>query len=344
MTWVEIGFILFWYVIILAAIIFYCVLDGFDLGVGMLISCLRNERDRRILVNSIGPIWDGNEVWLIIVMGGLLAGFPSIYAILLSIFNTPILFLVAALIFRAVSIEFRSKSPSARWRRLWDRFFTGSSVLIAFSIGMLLGNLIVGIPMGADGAYHGDFLLTFLRPYPLLVGVLTISLFVLHGALFLLLKTEGELLSRVRRWVLPSSIVFLVTYVFTTLTTWWVAPHMTQRLITYPFLMLIPCLQLLLLVLIPLLVRAHTYGRAFLASCVNILLFVVLFALGIFPSWIHSSIDPQYSLTIFNTASSLKTLQVLALIVAIGLPFVSVYMIWIYRIFKGKVVLDDHSY
>lgn len=323
---------------------FYCILDGFDLGVGVLISFTRKEMDRRVLINSIGPIWDGNEVWLIIVIGALFAGFPSVYTTLLSIFNTPILFLVAALVFRAVSIEFRSKSPSARWRAIWDRFFTGSSALIAFSLGVLLGNLMVGIPMGFNGAYHGDFLLTCIRPYPLLVGLFSFTLFVLHGALFLLLKTEGEQLERIHRWACTLTILFYVIYVLTTWATWYDASHMVVRFSTYPILMVIPGLHLIILTMIPIAMRFRAYGKAFLASCCNILMLTVLFAVGIFPEWIHSNIDPQYSLTLFNTASSVKSLKVLAWIVVIGLPFALAYLTWIYRIFKGKVVLDDHSY
>jgi len=340
----EFSLTVFWYIILIAAIMFYAMLDGFDLGVGMLLLCTKKDRERRIFINSIGPVWDGNEVWLVIVIGALFAGFPFAYAKLLSSFYTPIMFLVFALIFRAVAIEFRSKRPHARWRKTWDICFFAASTVIAFSVGLALGNFVEGIPLGPDFAYQGDIILTFVRPYPLLVGVLTLTLFLMHGALFLAMKTEGELHQKLIGWIRPTAIAYICAYIVTTLITWIYESHIIARFQQYPAFFLLAVLDVLVLVSIFRNIRRNYFGWAFLGSCANIALLLALFASGLFPDLLRSSIDPAYSLTIFNTASSLKTLVVLTIIVLIGLPLVVAYTTWIYHVFRGKVVLDDHSY
>jgi cytochrome d ubiquinol oxidase subunit II len=310
----------------------------------MLLPFTKKDHDRRIFINAIGPVWDGNEVWLVIVMGTLFAGFPFVYAKLLSSFNTPIMLLIFALIFRAVAIEFRSKRPSKIWRGMWDFFFSAGSTLIAFAVGVGLGNFVHGIPLDANFNYTGGVFLTYFRPYPLLVGFLTLALFAFHGSVFLLMKTEGELHDKIVGWIKPCMALFLFFYVITTAVTFIFEFHFVERFFKYPLMFLLPALHLVIIGWIYRCVKKQHYGWAFLTSCANIAMLLILFACGLFPNLLRSSVDPAYSLTLFNSSSSLKTLQVLAVIVAIGLPLVVAYTSYIYKVFHGKVILDDHSY
>ncbi len=338
----EYALIIFWYVIFITAIGCYAMLDGFDLGVGMLYLFTDKNLERRILLNAIGPVWDGNEVWLIIVLGGLFAGFPVAYGTLLTAFYIPVTILITALIFRAVAIEFRSKRPMLWWRNMWDFSFALGSLFIAFGVGCALGNFISGIPIDGDYTYHGGIILTFLRPYPVLVGLLTIALFLLHANLYLIMKTEGELLEKMKRWVKGTMILYILFYVCTTMITLIYQGHIVDRFREYPYFFIIALANMLVIANIPRLVEKGSYGWAFLNSMANVGLLMALFAFGMFPILLKSTIDPAFSLTVFNASASLKTLEVLAVIVLLGLPLVVGYMVWLHRIFMGKVVIDDH--
>ena len=341
----EYGFMIFWYIVIVASATSYAMLDGFDLGVGALHLFVRKDEERRIFLNAIGPVWDANEVWLVILVGGLFAGFPFAYATLLSSFYIPIALLVFSLIFRAIAIEFRSKTPMKWWRNGWDILFSLASLFIALGIGMALGNLVIGLPLDANHDYVGGMINTFYRPYPILVGILTVSLFMMHGAIFLVMKTEGELQKKVKEWVKSTMIFFIMAYAVTTMITLVYQPHMTEHLRERPILFVVVLANILVIANIPRLENKKQYGWAFLYSCLNIALLLSLFALGSFPEVIRSSIDPATnSITVQSAAASLKTLQVLAVIVGIGLPFVFGYGFYIYRLFSGKVELDHMSY
>jgi cytochrome d ubiquinol oxidase subunit II len=333
-----------WYFVIVAALIFYAMLDGFDLGVGCLHLFARNDSERRIFLNAIGPVWDGNEVWLVIVGGALFAGFPEAFATVFSSFYVFTTLLLFGLIFRAVSIEFRSKHESRRWRHSWDVAFCLASLLIAFGTGLVLGNLIQGIPLDE----HKDFVGTvwgFIRPYPILFGFANIALCAMHGSVYLLMKTEGDLHEHLKKWVNRCTVVFVSTYFILTFATFYFAPHMTERLKEYPILFLIPLAGLLLVLNVPREASKNKSGWAFISSSLSIAVFLSLFPIGTFPTLIRSSLNPaEYSLVISNSASSELTLKVLLLIVLIGLPLVLSYGAYIYHIFRGKVRLDDHSY
>lgn len=333
-----------WYAVIGVSVLFYTVLDGFDLGVGAWHLLAKNDLQRRTFLNAIGPVWDGNEVWLVIVMGGLFAGFPNVYATVFSGFYTLLMFLIAGLMFRAVAIEFRSKRESKKWRSIWDVVFSFSSILVAFVLGILIGNMIRGIPLDAEQNYVGTFAY-FLHPYPLLVGITTVSLFAMHGATFLNMKTEGESHATVQKWINPSIAVFIFWYVITTATTLIYMPHMVVHFHTHPYLFLFPILSLFAILNIPYQVRKKNDGWAFLSSCLSIALLLVLYGLGTYPVLVPSTIDSlTNSLTIFNAASSPKTLMTLMVVVAIGVPLVLAYGMWIYHIFRGKVKIEKSSY
>ena len=332
-----------WYAVLGFSVIAYTVLDGFDLGVGILHFFTRKDNDRRIFLNAIGPVWDGNEVWLVIVGGALLAGFPPVYAALCSGFYNLVMLLLAALIFRAVAIEFRSKQPSKRWRFAWDSIFSFASLIIAFGVGVVLGNLVQGLPINEHKEFVGTLAL-FFRPYPLLLGVTSVALFMMHGAIYLVMKTEGTLHDRLREWANRTMIFFAIMYFFLTVATLIYMPFMAERFRDMPWLVVIAALAMLAFANIPREFSKGNDGRAFLSSCSVIGLLVLLFGIGTYPYLIISSIDPVNSLTIFNTSSSKLTLTFLLIIVLIGVPLVLAYGACIYRIFRGKVKIGPTSY
>ena len=333
-----------WYSVVVLAMICYAMLDGFDLGVGLLHPFAKSDKERRIFLNSIGPVWDGNEVWLVIVGGTLFAGFPEVFGTLFSAFYIPTMILLMGLMYRAVSIEFRSKQPSKRWRSTWDYIFASGSFVIAFGVGVLLANLIDGIPLDENHNFVGNFW-TFVQPYDLLVGVMTVTLFTMHGAIYLVMKTEGELHDRIRSWVPRTIAFFLILYIMVTLITLYRKPYMMINMTAYPVLFVIPLGTLVSILFVPYLMKKQLDGWAFLASCLSIAFLICLVAVGTFPSIVRSSINPSAnSLLIANSASSPLTLKVLLVIVAVGVPLVFAYGFYIYRVFRGKVKLDATSY
>ena len=338
-------FEILWYVLLMFVIIAYGMLDGFDLGVGALHLFSRKDEERRIFLNAIGPVWDGNEVWLVVLVGGLFAGFPFAYATLFSAFYIPTVLLIFALIFRAVALEFRSKQPMKWWRHFWDTMFCVASIGISLSFGVLLGNLIVGVPLDENFNYVGGIFWQFISLYPIIVGLFTLSLFMLHGAIYLIMKTEGEIQAHLKRWIQPCMIFFIIAYVITTLFTLIYHPHMVDRFRDKPYLFIVVVLNVLLIANIPRQVFKKNFGFAFISSCLNVACFLTVFALGTFPELIRSSIDPaNNSITLWNATASLKTLQILTVIAAIGLPLVFAYGFYVYKIFHGKVQLDHMSY
>lgn len=333
-----------WYVVIVLSLMCYSMLDGFDLGVGSLHLFSKKDEHRRIFLNAIGPVWDGNEVWLVIVGGALFAGFPDVYATIFSAFYVPCMLLLCALIFRAVAIEFRSKSPSKRWRSCWDRAFCVASILIAFCVGVVLTNLVQGIAINEAHVFVGSFL-DFFSPYTLIGGITVVALFSMHGSIYLLMKTEGELHAYLRKWVKWTIGFFVLSYLILSSMTLVFYPHMIEHMRNLPFLFLFPLATLAAVLLVPYHIKKQRDGWAFIFSCLSMIFLFVLFGLGTFPTMVRSSLNPeQFSLTLFNAAASKLTLQVLLIIVIIGIPLVLAYGFYIYRVFRGKVKLDAHSY
>lgn len=333
-----------WFIIFVVLLTGYAILDGFDLGVGILHLFAKNDTDRRIMLNSIGPVWDGNEVWLVTAGGALFAGFPDIYATITSAFYIPVMLLLFGIIFRAVAIEFRSKRQSLLWRRTWDFAFFLGSLLIALILGAAVGNLIRGIPLDATKEFTGT-LLDILNPYALLVGIFAVSLFAMHGAIYILMKTEGDLHLEMRVKSVTCIIIYIVLYAITTMATLIYMPHMVHIIQDRPYLFLIGIANILLVANIP---REIYYGRdvrAFISSCLNIVCLLALYGIGTYPDVVRSTVNPeQFSLTIYNAASSKKTFENLFLIAFIGMPLVIAYTTAIYFIFRGKVKMDTHSY
>jgi cytochrome d ubiquinol oxidase subunit II len=333
-----------WFALVGVLFTGYVILDGFDLGVGVLhLFAVRQDEDRRVFLNAIGPVWDGNEVWLVTGGGALFAAFPDVYATVFSGFYLAFMALLCALIFRAVAIEFRSKHASPRWRCFWDRSFAAGSIFSALIIGVAMGNIAWGVPLDASGEFAGSFL-GMLHPYALLMGVTTVALFAMHGAIYLDLKTEGAVQVRVRRWINPLIIAFILSYVITTLATLLYVPHITEAFRRQPWFFAIVVAVVLLIANIPREVSRKKEFLAFLSSAGAMAGLMAIFGVGMYPNLVYSTPHPEHSLTAFNAASSEKTLGVMLTIALIGVPAVLAYSASIYYIFRGKVRLDKSSY
>ncbi|MCX7799426.1 MAG: cytochrome d ubiquinol oxidase subunit II [Fimbriimonadales bacterium] len=325
-----------WFLLVGVLLTGYAILDGFDLGIGTVYLLAKSDLHRRTLLNAIGPVWDGNEVWLITGGGALFAAFPHVYATVFSGFYLPFMLLLFGLIFRAVAIEFRSKLESARWRQAWDVSFGLASVLIALLAGVALGNMIVGVPLGPDMEYKGTFF-TLLNPYSVLVGVTTVALFTMHGSIYAVLKTEGELQEQARKWVFGSIIFFALCYLLTTMATLLFFPHMAEKFRTQPLWLLVPMVNVLALFNIPREIYRRNEMMAFLSSCVAVASLMALFGIGLYPNLVLSNPNPEYSLTIRNASSSEASLTIMLTIAILGMPFVLAYTSAIYWVFRGKV-------
>jgi cytochrome bd ubiquinol oxidase subunit II len=333
-----------WFCVVVVLLTGYAILDGFDLGVGMLHLFSKKDEERRLMLNSIGPVWDGNEVWLVTAGGAIFAGFPDVYATFCSSFYLPVMLLLSGLIFRAVAIEFRSKQPMAWWRWMWDVFFAFASLLIAFISGVVMGSLIRGIPLDAHKEFMGSFS-DLVHPYPLLVGLLTVALFAMHGSIYIVMKTEGEFHDKMRVWINPAIITFIILYAITTVATLIYMPHMSEAIKERPVFFLIALINMLAIANIPREIYRGRDGVAFACSCLNIVCLMALYGIGTFPNIIRAINDPAaYSLTMFNSASSVTTLEILILFALIGIPLVASYTIGIYWVFHGKVKLESTSY
>ncbi len=341
MEWLDLNIV--WYLLIGVLFAGYAILDGFDLGVGMSHLFAKNDEERRILLNSIGPVWDGNEVWLVTAGGALFAAFPEAYATAFSGFYTAFMLLLFGLIFRAVALEFRSKQPMRWWRRLWDGAFFVSSLLIALLMGVALGNLIQGLPLDAAHELNISFFDLF-NPIALLTGLATVALFLMHGAIYLVMKTEGELQRALIARVPGTIIFFTICYATLTVATLVFVPHMAEPFRARPALFVVALASMLAIANIPREITRGRYFLGFLSSSFAVASLLALVGIGLFPNLILSIPNPENSLDIYNAASSQKTLGIMLVIALIGMPFVVAYTVIIYRVFGGKVKLDANSY
>jgi cytochrome bd ubiquinol oxidase subunit II len=333
-----------WFMLVGILFTGYAILDGFDLGVGILhLIAAKTDEERRLMLNSIGPVWDGNEVWLVTGGGALFAAFPDAYATVFSGFYLAMMLLLFALIFRAVAIEFRSKLQSVVWRRFWDVMFSLASVGGALILGVALGNIALGIPLNAQGDYTGT-LLGLLNPYALLMGITTVALFAMHAGIYLVMKLDGPLQTRIKGWIPKLIGVFGVLYGTTTLATLLYLPHMTDQFREHPVWFGVGLANILAIANVPREISNARYGRAFISSCLSIVFLLALFGLGVFPNMVYSNPLPLNSLTAFNASSSANTLTTMLLFAGLALPIILSYTIAVYWIFRGKVTLDSMSY
>lgn len=331
------------YLVLMVAIVAYATLDGFDLGVGCLHLFTRTDEERRIMINSIGPVWDGNSTWIVIGGGVLFAAFPKAFSILAPNLYTPFMLMLFGFMLRAAAIEFRSKKKSLAWRSFWDISFFSASLILAFIVGTVLGNLIHGMPLNSNGEVEGGFL-ALLHPYSLTIAIMGISCFMMHGSLYVLMKTEGAFHEKIRRWTHLTIAFFLAMWMIGSAMTFAFQPHMTRPFILYPWLLIVPSLSLAAVIAIPVFIRKKQDGNAFLASCLSIFLLLSLFLLGTFPNIARSTLDPAASLTLMNSSVSELALWILVGVSFTGAPLSFFYFPYIYRVFKGKVTLDKMSY
>jgi len=342
-TFMGLDYPTLWFLVVGGLFSGYAILDGFDLGAGALHLFLKKEQSRRLALNAVGPVWDGNEVWLVIGGGALFAGFPPVYATLLSAMYIPFILFLVLIIFRAISIEFRSKEPMLWWRRMWDISYSVSSIGIALLLGVVLGNVLMGFPLESGYRIRGHWL-QFLHPYALMVGLSTVALFSMHGAIYLTMKTEGRLFVKINMLLRNATIFFVVSFGITTLYTLLYIPHLSDQFKQAPVLFLLPLAAFLSIANIPRLVSRRKYGLAFFFSSLTVALLLGLVAIELYPVLLLSTVAPEYSLDVYRAAASEKSLGIMLTIAAIGAPLVLSYTAFVFWTFKGKVRLDDTSY
>ncbi len=335
---------LIWFALFVIIISGYLILDGFDMGVGILHFFIADgDLERRISLNSIGPIWDGNEVWLVLGGGVLFAVFPIAYASLFSGFYAPFMLVLLFLILRTVSIEFRSKRKGAGWRNLWDFVFFLSSAALAFLMGVAFGNLIVGVPLDQQGNIIVNNVFELLHPFPLWIGAVSVVMLAFHGAMYLNLKTTDDLHDRARAWI-PWLMILFVLMAIATAAWMFLANVAPLAVYAQGWPLIFPAVAALAFFAAYLLLRRGNEFWAFIASAVFVAFTLYSVGVGMFPNLIISTTNPAYNLTIYNAASQPNTLTVALIIALIGMPFVLMYSAGVYYIFRGKVRLEPDSY
>lgn len=325
-----------WFILIAVLWIGFFFLEGFDFGVGMLLPFLgKKDEERRAIINSIGSVWDGNEVWLLTAGGATFAAFPDWYATMFSGFYLALFLLLVGLILRGISFEYRSKDAHPAWRNRFDWMIASGSFLSALLLGAAFANLARGVPINEDMMFTGN-LFTLLNPYGLLGGATTVAIFLLHGANFLGLKLEGELRERVngfakRLWVV-TVVLYIALAVFTYAAGFW------ARGIVNPGI--VPIAAVTVLLVAGYFINQKMEGWAFIMVALNIVLTQVTFFTMTFPNVMLSTTNPAYSLTIYNASSSQYTLTVMSVIALIFVPVVLAYQGWTYYMFRKRISTD----
>jgi cytochrome d ubiquinol oxidase subunit II len=330
-----------WFILVAVLIAGYAALDGFDLGVGVLHLFTRSEEERRLSLKATAPVWDGNEVWLLTGGGALFAAFPAVYATAFSGFYLALMLLLVALIARAVSLEFRNLVDAPGWRRAWDLAFGLGSLLPAILFGVAVGNVLRGVPIDQGGNWTGSFL-GLLNPYSILIGLVSLAAFVMHGALYLQLKTSGGLEARMKGWAWRGYFLFVALYAAATAATIFVSPQLFKP--TEPLFWVLSALLAAGLLGVPLMLKKGNELFALLASGLTVVAMIGQAGLGLFPRLLPSSTRLDFSLTIYNASSTPRTLLTMLVIALVGMPIVIAYTVVIYRIFRGKVTMQSEGY
>ncbi|AJR04429.1 cytochrome d ubiquinol oxidase subunit II [Siansivirga zeaxanthinifaciens] len=343
-TFLGIDYPTLWYLVVGLLFSGYAILEGFDYGAGAWHLFLKKDLSRRIAINAIGPLWDANQVWLIIGGGALFAGFPVMYATMLSAMYIPFMLFLVLLVLRSSAIKFRSAEPMPWWRKTWDITYFVSNTLISFLLGVVLGNVLQGFEIGENFTYKGGIFFAFLSPYAILVGLTTLSIFMTQGAIFLLLKTEGRLHARLTFLLKKGMIFFIISFAITSLYTLIFVPGVTDKFKENPIFFILPLLAFLAVANVPRLVSKKKYAYALVFSSLTMAFLLMLVAFQLYPVLLPSNIHPEHSVTIYNAASSQKSLGIMLTIVVIGAPLLAGYFIFLYKTFYGKVKLDDSSY
>ncbi len=332
-----------WFILIAVIILGWSVMDGFDYGVGGLLRFIsKNDDERRYVMNAIGPVWEGNQVWLILGGGAIFAAFPRVYASVFSGFYLAFMLVVWLIIFRAVSFEFRSRVESKSWRNFWDTDITVTGLGISLLLGVAIANILMGVPLNKD---HIDYqsLFSLLNIFGLAGGLLSLSMFLMHGSTYLIMKTEGEIQKRAR--VFASR--FAYAYIIFTILFLLLSLVFAQRLANNSFGIIgdiVPVIMIIGGIGVIVSAKSSSDIKPFAYSVLGIVGAVVSLAVGIFPDIVPSSINPEYSLNIYNSASNHLTLFVMLIATIIGLPLVLIYAFYAYKKFGLKVKMDESSY
>jgi len=330
-----------WFILVTILFIGFFTLEGFDYGVGILLPFLgKKDAERRIIINTIGPFWDSNQVWMITAGGAIFASFPQVYATLFSGAYLALILMLVGLILRGVSFEFRSKSDSPRWRNTWDWLLFLGSLIPAVLWGAVVGNLMRGLAIDDKMTYWGG-LLPLLNPFALLASITFVALFAMYGANLLILRTTGQVEKRAkalapRLWLVATLLtVILVIWTF-----------LATDILTKPGINgLIPAiLAALSLLLVGLFQRQGRYGWALVCSALTFVLATVMVFAGLYPRILISTLNPDYSLTIYNAASSPYTLRVMTIVAVVFVPIVLAYLVWTYKTFSKRIGEKDLGY
>jgi cytochrome d ubiquinol oxidase subunit II len=318
----------------------YFITDGYDLGIGALLPVLgKSDKNRKAMLNVIGPVWDGNEVWLLTAGGVTFAAFPKTYAVMFSAFYSPLMLLLFALIFRGVAFEFRGKAHTIGWQRFWDTSIVVGSLLPAILLGVAFANLFRGIPLDSSGVFRGT-ILTFLNPYGLLGGVLFLLFFLVHGATWLAIKTAGDLHFQAVH-VANRTWFFLLVTAVACLTSSAFATDLYDNYLAQPALSLIILIALIGLVGTKLFLLKQAYWTAWFFSAVTILGITFYGIVGLYPTMLLSTLNPAYSITVHDAASSNITLTIMLVVASLLLPVVIAYQVWAVRLFRRKLTDEE---
>lgn len=328
-------FQIIWFGLIAVLFIGYFFLEGFDFGVGILLPFLgKNDTERRMIVNSIGPVWDSNEVWLITAGGAMFAAFPNWYATLFSGFYLPLVLMLVALIMRGVAFEFRSKEDMPSWKSFWDWSIFGGSFVVALLWGVAFANFIRGVPIDETMTYTGGFF-NLLNPFALVGGLAFLTLFILHGALYLSLKLTGEMEIKVKNLI--NAVWMIVLVLMGSFVIWGIAAnHLSASLLGYSLAILL----LVTLILVRSMSGSGKYGWAFIMNGLTIVLVIVSMFVALFPNVMISSTGNN--LTIARAASSDTTLKTMTVVAVIFVPIVLIYLGWTYKLFSKRITSDEH--
>jgi len=342
-----------WFIIVAVMLAVYVILDGFDLGAGAIyLYAGRNSQERRTILRAIGPVWDGNEVWLLAAGGTLYFAFPLLYASSFSGFYLPLMMVLWLLMLRGIGIEFRTHISNPVWQGFFDVVFCVSSILLAIFFGAALGNVIRGVPLNADG-YFFEPLWTNWRVgptpgildwYSVMAGVIALATLTAHGSLYVAMKTEGDVNLRARKIALILWPLQLLLTIVSLAATYWIKPLVMQNYRAHPIGLLVPVVVLASLVLMILGITRQKEKTAFLASSVYIAAMLVGAAFALYPVVLPASTDPSYSLTIYNTAAGHHGLSVGIIWWSIGIVLALGYFVFIFRTFRGKVGMEEPSY
>ncbi|SDG67434.1 cytochrome d ubiquinol oxidase subunit II [Psychroflexus sediminis] len=343
-TFLGLDYPTWWFLVVGGLFSGYAILDGFDFGAGAWHMFFRKDSSRETALKAIDPTWHGNEVWLVIGGGTLFAGFPVFYGTLFSAMYTPFILFLLFIIFRGISIKFRNMEDMPWWRKMWDWGYSISSIMLAVLLGVVLGNILNGMPLDENYEYVGRGFFEFLNPFSILVGVTSLALFMMHGAIYLLLKTEGKLYNRIQGFLKIGMAFFILSYIVTTTYGFFQVEHLLTVFEENKILFAVPFLVFLSIANVPRLASKKQYGWAFIFTSLTIALLLVIVAFELYPRLLLSNSIQDNSITIYNAAASTKTLKIMMGFVAVGGPLVLLYSYVVYRTFWGKVKSDVESY